>query len=211
MSRFSSECTLIDIHTGAVIMFQAEVNFLGQLHHPNLVKLIGYCSEDDQRLLVYEFMPRGSLENHLFRSESLHMLFAYHLLTKSFHKFTLSWKIRFLGCKTSNWSKLYSGPFDAVTYWFGICFHVTSFFSFLNLVYMRLFLDNILNYMRTFNFQCYCALPECWLFHHFNYLYYLQGYCQNRDTNILTSVAISFVIFNVKRMPRFLDDLSIMV
>lgn len=45
----------------------AEVNFLGQLHHGNLVKLIGYCSEDDQRLLVYEFMPRGSLENHLFR------------------------------------------------------------------------------------------------------------------------------------------------
>ncbi|XP_072966364.1 serine/threonine-protein kinase PBL34-like [Typha angustifolia] len=45
----------------------AEVNFLGNLRHPNLVKLIGYCIEDDQRLLVYEFMPRGSLENHLFR------------------------------------------------------------------------------------------------------------------------------------------------
>lgn len=45
----------------------AEVNFLGQLHHPNLVKLIGYCIEDDQRLLVYEFMARGSLENHLFQ------------------------------------------------------------------------------------------------------------------------------------------------
>ncbi|XXG76812.1 hypothetical protein AAC387_Pa08g1091 [Persea americana] len=45
----------------------AEVNFLGELLHPNLVKLIGYCIEDDQRLLVYEFMPRGSLENHLFR------------------------------------------------------------------------------------------------------------------------------------------------
>lgn len=45
------------------------MNFLGQLHHPNLVKLIGYCCEDDQRLLVYEFMPRGSLENHLFRSK----------------------------------------------------------------------------------------------------------------------------------------------
>ncbi|KAJ6802680.1 putative receptor-like protein kinase isoform X1 [Iris pallida] len=45
----------------------AEVDFLGQLHHPNLVKLIGYCIEDDQRLLVYEFMARGSLENHLFR------------------------------------------------------------------------------------------------------------------------------------------------
>ncbi|XP_062160736.1 serine/threonine-protein kinase PBL34-like [Alnus glutinosa] len=45
----------------------AEVNFLGDLVHPNLVKLIGYCNEDYQRLLVYEFMPRGSLENHLFR------------------------------------------------------------------------------------------------------------------------------------------------
>ncbi|XP_022143233.1 receptor-like serine/threonine-protein kinase At3g01300 [Momordica charantia] len=47
--------------------WEAEVSFLGQLHHPNLVKLIGYCIEDDQRLLVYEFMTRGSLENHLFR------------------------------------------------------------------------------------------------------------------------------------------------
>ncbi|XP_008793500.1 probable serine/threonine-protein kinase PIX7 [Phoenix dactylifera] len=45
----------------------AEVNFLGELLHPHLVKLVGYCIEDDQRLLVYEFMPRGSLENHLFR------------------------------------------------------------------------------------------------------------------------------------------------
>ena len=44
------------------------MNYLGQFSHPNLVKLIGYCLEDEHRLLVYEFMPRGSLENHLFRS-----------------------------------------------------------------------------------------------------------------------------------------------
>ncbi|KAF9625395.1 hypothetical protein IFM89_022380 [Coptis chinensis] len=44
-----------------------EVNYLGQLHHPNLVKLVGYCLEGENRLLVYEFMPKGSLENHLFR------------------------------------------------------------------------------------------------------------------------------------------------
>ncbi|KAI4968504.1 hypothetical protein ZWY2020_045834 [Hordeum vulgare] len=36
--------------------------------HRNLVRLVGYYLEDEQRLLVYEFMPRGSLENHLFRS-----------------------------------------------------------------------------------------------------------------------------------------------
>ncbi|XP_057801808.1 probable serine/threonine-protein kinase PBL3 isoform X2 [Salvia miltiorrhiza] len=45
----------------------AEVNYLGLLHHQNLVKLIGYCSESEKKLLVYEYMPKGSLENHLFR------------------------------------------------------------------------------------------------------------------------------------------------
>lgn len=45
----------------------SEVNYLGQLHHPNIVKLIGYCLDGDNRLLVYEYMPKGSLENHLFR------------------------------------------------------------------------------------------------------------------------------------------------
>ncbi|GBG71077.1 hypothetical protein CBR_g8376 [Chara braunii] len=48
-----------------------EVNMLGQLQHANLVNLIGYCSEGEQRLLVYEFMPRGSLENHLFRRNAV--------------------------------------------------------------------------------------------------------------------------------------------
>ncbi|XP_020225141.2 probable serine/threonine-protein kinase PIX13 [Cajanus cajan] len=47
--------------------WQSEVNFLGRLSHPNLVKLLGYCWDDDELLLVYEFMSKGSLENHLFR------------------------------------------------------------------------------------------------------------------------------------------------
>ncbi|XP_077231006.1 putative serine/threonine-protein kinase PIX13 [Tasmannia lanceolata] len=50
--------------------WKSEVNFLGRLSHPNLVKLLGYCWEDRELLLVYEFMPRGSLENHLFRKGS---------------------------------------------------------------------------------------------------------------------------------------------
>ncbi|XP_042464447.1 probable serine/threonine-protein kinase PBL16 isoform X1 [Zingiber officinale] len=48
----------------------AEVIFLGQLSHPNLVKLIGYCCEDEHRVLVYEFMARGSVESNLFSSIS---------------------------------------------------------------------------------------------------------------------------------------------
>ncbi|XP_059633241.1 serine/threonine-protein kinase RIPK-like [Cornus florida] len=47
-----------------------EVIFLGQLRHSNVVKLIGYCCEEEHRLLVYEYMPRGSLENQLFRRYS---------------------------------------------------------------------------------------------------------------------------------------------
>uniref|UniRef100_A0A2P2IMA0 non-specific serine/threonine protein kinase n=1 Tax=Rhizophora mucronata TaxID=61149 RepID=A0A2P2IMA0_RHIMU len=46
--------------------WQSEVNFLGRLSHPNLVRLLGYCWEYSELLLVYEFMQRGSLENHLF-------------------------------------------------------------------------------------------------------------------------------------------------
>lgn len=47
--------------------WQSEVNFLGRLSHPNLVKLLGYCWEEKELLLVYEYIPKGSLENHLFR------------------------------------------------------------------------------------------------------------------------------------------------
>ncbi|KAI5666168.1 hypothetical protein M9H77_16021 [Catharanthus roseus] len=45
--------------------FIVEVVTLGMADHPNLVKLIGYCTEGTQRVLVYEFMPLGSLEDHL--------------------------------------------------------------------------------------------------------------------------------------------------
>ncbi|CAF1924176.1 unnamed protein product, partial [Brassica napus] len=45
--------------------FVVEVLTLSLADHPNLVKLIGFCAEGDQRLLVYEYMPLGSLEDHL--------------------------------------------------------------------------------------------------------------------------------------------------
>lgn len=49
--------------------FIVEVLMLSLLHHPNLVTLIGYCTSGDQRLLVYEYMPMGSLEDHLYDLE----------------------------------------------------------------------------------------------------------------------------------------------
>ncbi|CAN4093480.1 unnamed protein product [Withania somnifera] len=49
--------------------FLVEVLMLSLLHHSNLVNLIGYCADGDQRLLVYEYMPLGSLEDHLLDLE----------------------------------------------------------------------------------------------------------------------------------------------
>lgn len=46
--------------------FIIEVLMLSLLHHPNLMSLKGYCTDGDERLLVYEYMPQGSLEDHLF-------------------------------------------------------------------------------------------------------------------------------------------------
>ncbi|XP_047169222.1 probable serine/threonine-protein kinase PIX13 isoform X3 [Vigna umbellata] len=48
------------------MIMQSEITFLGTVSHPNLVKLLGYCCDDVEFLLVYEFMPKGSLETHLF-------------------------------------------------------------------------------------------------------------------------------------------------
>ncbi|KAL2244258.1 UNVERIFIED_CONTAM: putative serine/threonine-protein kinase PBL3, partial [Sesamum indicum] len=48
----------------------SEVNYLGRLRHQNLVKLFGYCLDGEDRILVYEFMPGGSLEKHLFKRNS---------------------------------------------------------------------------------------------------------------------------------------------
>ncbi|KAH0663555.1 hypothetical protein KY290_030372 [Solanum tuberosum] len=46
--------------------FLVEVLMLSLLHHNNLVNLIGYCADGEQRLLVYEYMQQGALEDHLF-------------------------------------------------------------------------------------------------------------------------------------------------
>ncbi|KAE9590006.1 putative protein kinase RLK-Pelle-RLCK-VIIa-2 family [Lupinus albus] len=60
-----------------------EVNVLGIVEHPNLMKLVGYCADDDergiQRLLVYEYMPNKSVEYHLSPRTETHLSWSMRL------------------------------------------------------------------------------------------------------------------------------------
>jgi len=49
--------------------FLAEVQTIGGIHHINLVRLIGFCAERSHRLLVYEFMPKGSLDKWIYNRQ----------------------------------------------------------------------------------------------------------------------------------------------
>ncbi|KAJ3686001.1 hypothetical protein LUZ61_015165 [Rhynchospora tenuis] len=58
--------------------FINEVSTLGSIHHRNIVRLIGYCSEESKKALVYEYMPKGSLDRHIFRGNSTPSHFSWY-------------------------------------------------------------------------------------------------------------------------------------
>ncbi|KAJ4949731.1 hypothetical protein NE237_008287 [Protea cynaroides] len=51
--------------------FINEVATIGRIHHVNIVKLIGFCSEGLKRALIYEFMPNGSLDKYIYSQEGV--------------------------------------------------------------------------------------------------------------------------------------------
>ncbi|XP_050383234.1 probable L-type lectin-domain containing receptor kinase S.5 [Argentina anserina] len=65
--------------------FIAEVTTIGSLRHKNLVKLIGWCYERQELLIVYELMPNGSLDRFLFGE---------NMLGKEMEEPPLSWERR---------------------------------------------------------------------------------------------------------------------
>ncbi|KAF7143382.1 hypothetical protein RHSIM_Rhsim05G0033800 [Rhododendron simsii] len=50
--------------------FWTEVRMLSKLRHTNLVSLIGYCNENQEKILVYEYIAQGSLASHLYKTST---------------------------------------------------------------------------------------------------------------------------------------------
>ncbi|CAJ1960635.1 unnamed protein product [Sphenostylis stenocarpa] len=59
--------------------FLTEISLLSRLHHRNLVSLIGYCDEEGEQMLVYEFMSNGTLRDHLSVTVKEPLTFAMRL------------------------------------------------------------------------------------------------------------------------------------
>ncbi|PON78972.1 GPCR kinase [Parasponia andersonii] len=64
--------------------FESELAFLSRLHHKHLVRLVGYCEEKEERLLVYEYMKNGALYDHLHDKNNV----------EKSSSFLNSWKVR---------------------------------------------------------------------------------------------------------------------
>ncbi|KAF7820493.1 receptor-like protein kinase ANXUR1 [Senna tora] len=53
-----------------IVHFKNEILLLCQLHHPNLISLIGFCDEKEEKMVVYEYMPNRSLSDQLYKRDS---------------------------------------------------------------------------------------------------------------------------------------------
>ncbi|MCO5598052.1 hypothetical protein L7F22_052142 [Adiantum nelumboides] len=66
--------TQTDAHFAKDNGLKGEIDLLGSIRHRNIVRLLGYCSNNTNTLLVYEYMPNGSLEDALHSEHKSNVL-----------------------------------------------------------------------------------------------------------------------------------------
>lgn len=71
-----------------VLEFKAEIELLSRVHHKNLVDLVGFCFQQGERILVYEYVPKGTLRESLAG-----MLSSNHIMSIAFHLITLTFSV----------------------------------------------------------------------------------------------------------------------
>ncbi|GMP63443.1 hypothetical protein CsSME_00025135 [Camellia sinensis var. sinensis] len=55
------------------IEFKSEIELLSRVHHKNIVSLVGFCFEQDEQMLVYEYIPNGTLRESLLGKSGIRL------------------------------------------------------------------------------------------------------------------------------------------